>query len=251
MNTTAMELFKGLGKFPHGSWNIGNEDVNLPTAVLNLENLKHNINWMRGFTEAYGVELCPHVKTTMCPKIIEMQMAAGAWGVTTATVHQTSVLHSLGLTKRILMANQLVGKRNMEIVSEILESDPNAEIFVLVDSVKNVEQLCKFFSARSQKLNVLIEIGILDVGRTGVRNELEFANVLEAVNKTNGCLCLRGLEFYEGLLSGVEEVRGLCQKVAQAARGMLSYFNNLTDKKRLIISGAGSAKFDIVAEELR
>src|ERR1700741_5219231 len=93
-------LNKGLGYFEHTSdpqqlkrrsWNLLREDLSLPAAVLYQDRLTHNLNWMRDFIAAYGLRLAPHGKTTMAPRLFEMQLQAGAWGITLATAQQTLV----------------------------------------------------------------------------------------------------------------------------------------------------------------
>ena len=89
-------------------WNLLREDLSLPAAVLYEDRLKHNLAWMQEFIAAYGVQLAPHGKTTMAPRLFEMQLQGGAWGITLATAHQTQVAYTHGV-RRVLMANQLVG----------------------------------------------------------------------------------------------------------------------------------------------
>jgi hypothetical protein len=95
-------LNKGLGFAARGleeaaisglGWNLLHEDLSLPSAVLYAERLRHNLDWMERFISAYGVKLAPHGKTTMAPKLFEMQLKRGAWGITLATSHQTQVAH--------------------------------------------------------------------------------------------------------------------------------------------------------------
>ena len=122
-------LNKGLGFVAGGleeaaisglGWNLLREDLSLPSAVLYEERLRHNLEWMERFISAYGVKLAPHGKTTMAPKLFEMQLKCGAWGITLATPHQTQVAHRHGI-RRVLMANQLIGKENMAVISRLLE----------------------------------------------------------------------------------------------------------------------------------
>ena len=134
-------LNKGLGFFDRAldpeelvrkDWNLLREDLALPTAVLYQDKLAHNLEWMRGFIAAYGLHLAPHGKTTMAPRLFEMQLRAGAWGITLATAHQTLVAYAHGV-RRVLMANQLIGKQNMAVVARLLE-DPEFDFYCLVDS---------------------------------------------------------------------------------------------------------------------
>src|SRR5215469_16686007 len=148
-------------------WNLLHEDLNLPTAVLYQDRLNHNLKWMQDFIAAYGVRLAPHGKTTMAPLLFEMQLKSGAWGITVATTHQAVVAYTHGV-RRVLMANELVGKENIAMVARMLR-DPGFEYWCLVDSAAQIDQLGAYFSAQGQRLRVLIELGVMG-GRTGVRN---------------------------------------------------------------------------------
>ena len=152
-------LNKGLGKMDSPAaaqdvvslgWNLLREDLSLPSAVLYRDRLEHNLAWMQRFMDAYKVRLAPHGKTTMAPRLFEMQLKSGAWGITLASAHQTAVAHAHGV-KRVLMANQLVGKQNMEMIAALL-ADPKFEFYCLIDSAAGVDLLGEFFSARGLRL---------------------------------------------------------------------------------------------------
>src|SRR5690348_8679988 len=65
-------------------WNVLRGDVPFPVAVVRRSAMRHNSAWMRAFTEASGVAIAPHGKTTMCPQIFARQLDDGAWGMTVA-----------------------------------------------------------------------------------------------------------------------------------------------------------------------
>ena len=159
-------------------WNLLREDLSLPSAVLYRDRLEHNLAWMQRFMDAYKVRLAPHGKTTMAPRLFEMQLKSGAWGITLASAHQAMVAHAHGVS-RVLMANQLVGKQNMETIAALL-TDPEFEFYCLVDSAAGVDLLGEFFSARGLRLNVLLELGVMG-GRCGVRDDAQLEAVLECV----------------------------------------------------------------------
>lgn len=60
-------------------WNLLNEDLSLPAAVLSHARLEHNLAWMQRFVGEYGAKLAPHGKTTMAPRLFQRQLAGGAW----------------------------------------------------------------------------------------------------------------------------------------------------------------------------
>lgn len=245
---------KGLGNLPGASvplgdaarleWNLLAEDVSLPAAVLYADRVEHNLKWMQDFVTRYGVKLAPHGKTTMAPQLFRRQIETGAWGITLATAHQTRAAYRGGIS-RVLMANQLVGRRNMAIIAELL-SDPDFEFFCLVDSVEGVEQLGEFFRASKRTLQVLLELGV-PRGRTGVRDADTRRAVLDAIARYPDSLKLAGVEIYEGILKEESEVRTFLRDALNvteelAAAGRFS-------RSPALLSGAGSAWYDVVAEE--
>ena len=225
-------------------WNLLHEDLSLPAAVLYKDKLEHNLRWMQEFVGAYGLKLAPHGKTTMAPRLFEMQLESGAWGITLATAHQTLVAWRHGV-RRVLMANQLVGRRNMAIVSELL-ADPDFSFHCLVDSAELVELLSAFFQDRGQRLNVLVELGVMG-GRAGVRNDQQLERLLAAIDRSNGAVVLCGVEVYEGVLNDEEAVRALLKRAVDTTRRLAAERRDA--RSPFLLSGAGSAWYDVVAEE--
>lgn len=244
---------KGLGFLEPGAeldqvaergWNLLREDLSLPAAVLYEDRLRHNLAWMQRFIEAYGLRLAPHGKTTMAPKLFAIQLAGGAWGITLATAHQTAVAYRHGV-RRALMANQLVGKENMATVARLLEDD-EFEFYCLVDSPALVEKLGAFFGERGQRLRVLLELGVTG-GRSGVRDEAQLDATLAALSRWSGSVALCGVEIYEGVLEDMASIRGFLQRAVAVTRRLLDEARFA--EKPPLLSGAGSAWYDVVAEE--
>ncbi|QYY28879.1 MULTISPECIES: amino acid deaminase [Cupriavidus] len=225
-------------------WNLLREELSLPAAVLYEDRLAHNLEWMNRFMGEYGVQLAPHGKTTMAPKLFARQLGAGAWGITLATAHQTAAAYAHGV-RRVLMANQLVGRRNMEIIADLLR-DPGFEFFSLVDSADLVDQLGAYFRERGQKLQVLLELGV-EGGRTGVRDAAQQADVLAALARWPDALSLAGVEIYEGVLKEEADIRRFLQRTVAVTREIAQ--EGRFGRSPVVMSGAGSAWYDVVAEE--
>jgi D-serine dehydratase len=234
---------KGLGVFDGAlaaeeiarlSWNLLKEDLTLPAAVLYQDRLRHNLEWMRGFVAAYGARLAPHGKTTMAPRLFEMQLQAGAWGITLATVQQTLVAHAHGI-RRVLMANQLIGKTNMAAVARLLQ-DSEFDYYCLIDSAAQVEALGRYFSPRGLRLQVLLELGV-EGGRAGVRSSAHW----------NKSIVLCGVEVYEGVLDDETSIRMFLRRAVDIT-GRLAREERF-QRSPILLSGAGSAWYDVVAEE--
>jgi len=245
---------KGLGAFSTGldsghagylGWNLLAEDVSLPAAVLYQSRIEHNLKWMQQFMAAYQLKLAPHGKTTMSPKLFRMQLDHGAWGITLATAAQTKAAYLHGV-RRVLMANQLVGKANMAIIAELLR-DPDFSFCCLVDSVAGVRQLGEFFAGQGLALPVLVELGPAG-GRTGVRDEAALQAVLDELARWPQSLALAGVEIYEGVLQQESDIRAFLQRAVATLRA-LAAGGRLRRNAPGILTGAGSAWFDVVAEE--
>ena len=142
------------------------------------------------------------------------------------------------------MANQLVGRENMAIISRLLE-DPTFEYYCLVDSAALVDQLGSFFSQRSQRLNVLLELGV-DGGRTGVRNDLQLNATLTSLAQWSNSIVLCGLEVYEGVLDDEASIRSYLLQALEITGRLAD--DRRFERSSILLSGAGSAWYDVVAE---
>lgn len=232
------------GRIASLGWNLLGEDLSLPSAILYRDRLLNNQQWMRRFIDSYGVKIAPHGKTTMAPQLFDMQLQGGAWGITLATAHQSRVAYEYGV-RRVLMANELIGKQNLAIISQLLR-DPSFTFYCLVDSAEGVDALGAWFASLNQRIHVLIELGVMG-GRAGVRDDAQLAGVLEALDRWKETVRLSGVEIYEGVLDNETAIRAFLRRASGVTTRLLS-------EKRFalappILTGAGSAWFDVVAEE--
>lgn len=246
-------LNKGIGNLSNSlepeaisdlEWNLLKEDISLPCAVLYHDKLQHNLRWMQRFIHEYGMKLAPHGKTTMAPKLFHMQLDAGAWGITLATAQQAMVAWSNGI-KRVLMANELIGKQNMAIVAHLLE-DSDFDFYCLIDSLEGAEHLGRYFAERELRINVLLELGVTG-GRSGIRNDRQLESVLTGLGRWRSSVALCGVELYEGVLDNETDIRTLLKRAVDTARDLAS--EGLFKRSPILLSGAGSAWYDVVAEE--
>ena len=235
-----------MGDIRQQGWNILREDVSLPVAVLLEERIEHNLSWMREFIQRYQLKLAPHGKTTMSPELYKMQLEFGAWGITLATAPQVNAAFKHGVRK-VIMANQLIGKGNMAIIAGLLHEDPDFEFSCVVDSADNVDALGHYFANQQLTLRMMFEYGIQG-GRTGIRTAEQEAGVLAAVKRWPQSLALIGVELYEGVSNDEAAIRAFLRHVV-ARTEALAQAGEFAEQQ-VILTGAGSAWFDVVAEEL-
>lgn len=240
------------------NWNILAGDLPFPVAVLKQSALDHNSRWMRSFITAAGVSLAPHGKTTMSPQLFHRQIADGCWSMTVATAQQAAVAARHGI-KRILIANQLIGRANITLVLELLRQDPSLDLYCYVDSPTGVAMLGEAVAAKdTPPLNVLLEIGFAG-GRTGCRDQAAIDGVLDALAMAGDGLRLRGVAGYEGLIAAEtteateEAVRtflGLLAGTVGQCRQRNAFKTSADGNAEIIVTAGGSTFFDVVAERL-
>lgn len=220
------------------------QDVSLPALVLHRSALLHNLSWMQEYASRHGAELAPHGKTTMAPQLFQRQIEAGAWGITLATATQSAVAAQHGI-RRILMANQLLGQANMQIVADLLRA--GVEFHCLVDSAENVHQLGQFFTAQGLTLNVMLEVGVVN-GRCGCRSQQQIDEVIAAMSQYS-VLALSGIEGYEGVINSETEQQDVEVFIARLVKIALALkASGQFSSARPIITASGSAWYDLVAE---
>ena len=238
---------------PTRGLNILRDEFPAPVAVIRESALRANIDLMRQYTEGTGVCLAPHGKTTMCPQLFDLQLEAGAWGVTCATAAHLRVYRRFGVP-RIVMANQLLDAESIRFVARELAADPGFEFFGIVDSVAGARQYYEVLSKLppGRPLNLLLEVGAVG-GRTGVRTVDDALLVAREVAGMSSTLRLTGIEAFEGIFPGSPaeaevNVEALMKRVSEVARRCDA--DQLFGSESVILTAGGSAYFDQVVNAL-
>ena len=229
--------------------NLLNEDICLPAAAIKSSSLKNNIAWMQNYADVRGVSLAPHGKTTMTPWIFQRQVAQGAWAIGVGSAWQAKVAMEAGVP-RVLMANQLVGKANMQLIAELKAQHPNSGFFCCIDSLSNAQTLAAFFSQRGQTLDVLLELGVPG-GRCGCRSVAQAEQLAQEIAALPG-LRLQGIELYEGVMHG-DDAQSKIEQFLRDAAGLLRTLHQqgLLNAGEAILTGAGSSWYDVVCNVWR
>jgi D-serine dehydratase len=241
-----------LGAIGAKGWNLLCEDLPLPVAVLRRSALAQNAQWMKAFLSHSGAVISPHGKTTMSPQLFAQQIADGAWAMTVATVQQLRICRDFGV-RRVVMANQLVGRQAIRYVLGALAEDPGLDFYCLVDSVENVRQLAAAARERApgRPLQVLLEGGMAG-GRTGCRSLPAALAVARAVQEAGAALALCGVEGFEGLVhtdspaADADTVTRFLDFLVEIA--VACETQGLFADGQLILSAGGSAFYDLVAD---
>src|ERR1700712_2566574 len=241
-----------LGDIARQGWNVLNEDMPLPLMVLKRSALDHNAEVFGAYLRDEGLSLAPHGKTTMAPQIFAEQLGHGAWGMTAATVNQVQVMRAYGV-KRIVMANQLVGRAHLQSVAAMIEADPEFEFYCFVDSVAQLDNMARHLDTLSRPIGLLIEVGVMG-GRPGLRPLEQGGALADAMAAADPKLFrFAGVAAFEGVAPGLDKstapVADFADFVVEVARNLPAGLYRGLDE--FILSGGGSSYFDIVAERFK
>ena len=227
------------------SRNLTVSDFMPPIATIDSAALAANVRAMADYCSDHGVRLVPHAKTTMSPVLADQQLAAGADGLTVATVSQARVFYAHGV-RRLLLANQLIDPVGIGWVRNAMARDEQLWFGCFVDSLAGVDPL----TSAGRSIDVYVEIGTAG-GRAGCRTLDEAVAVARAVAAAPG-VRLAGVAGWEGVLAGdrtpsaIGRIRRFLRRLADAAAALAPY----GDGTGFDVTVGGSAYFDLVVAEL-
>lgn len=234
-------------------WQLLRGDLPFPLAVLKDSALQHNLDWMQDFCRTRGLDIAPHGKTTMSPELYARQLAAGAWGISFATVFQAALGARHGV-RRIIIANQVLQAVDLDSLSALLQAHAGLQVYFLVDSLAQLRLIEAWRVQRqsSTVFTVLVELG-LEGKRTGCRGHQEALALAQAIRRSPA-VQLAGIECYEGALATCHHEHDRASVAALMARvqkmGTACEADDCFETDEVLITAGGSAIFDLVAEHL-
>jgi D-threonine aldolase len=171
---------------------ISRADLPTPALLLDLAALEANIAAMAAWTRDHQVAIRPHAKVHKSPQIARRQLAAGAVGLTAATVYEAHAMLAAGPAE-ILIANEVVDPGHLRLLPGIARQ---AALMVAVDDGRNARQLSQAATAAGVQFGVLIDVDV-GMGRCGTRTIPAAVALARQVAGLPG-LALRGVMGYEG-----------------------------------------------------
>ncbi|KGJ74240.1 alanine racemase [Cryobacterium roopkundense] len=131
------------------------QNVPTPSLVIDEERLDDNIAGMAAFAARAGLALRPHVKTHKSVEIARRQVAAGAIGITVATISEAEVFATAGMTDIFIAYPLWLDDDKARRLREILQITP---LLIGIDSVEGAARLASGTEGLTNRLSVLVEI---------------------------------------------------------------------------------------------
>ena len=144
-------------------------ELDTPALYVDLDALERNITRMQEQCRAWDVALRPHTKTHKIPEIAQMQLDAGAIGITVAKIGEAEVLPG----DDVLIAYPIVKTK----LTRLHELAQQRRVKVAVDSIEIARDL--------QGIDTVVEIEV-GVGRTGAQSPEQAVAVARACSDFQG-----------------------------------------------------------------
>ncbi len=129
--------------------------ANTPAILVDLDIAKANVERFQSYADQNGLRVRPHIKTHKLPALAEMQLAAGAIGITCQKVSEAEamVAGSDAITD-VLITYNIIGSEKLEHLKALARK---VKLSVVADSAEIVDGLSATFADEVQPLAVLVE----------------------------------------------------------------------------------------------
>jgi D-serine deaminase-like pyridoxal phosphate-dependent protein len=217
--------------------------VPTPALVIDLAALERNIAAMAALAAQWHVGLRPHAKSHKCVAIARRQIAAGAVGVSCATLDEVAAMVTGGVPG-LLLTSPIAGEPKFAQLEGLLRRDPG--IIVVADDPAAIGALDVVSNRVGARLRVLVDF---DVGqqRTGCRTVGEAVALAKEIQAKPG-LVFGGVQAYAGHIqhiAGREARASAATAVADQVRNLRAALERAQLDPQIVTgAGTGSAEFD-------
>ena len=185
------------------------DDVETPVGVVDLDVVRANAERVADYAASHGMSWRPHIKTHKSREIARIQLAAGASGLTVATLREAEVMS--GLTTDLLLAYPPIGAAKVRRLGAVLRL---AEVLVALDSTEALSGVDAAAGSAGRQAGVLVEADV-GLGRVGVATPSDVVALAKEAESRDGTF-FAGLMFYPGHIrqrkgdqdAGLAEVSG-------------------------------------------
>jgi len=185
------------------------DDLETPVPVVDIDRLEANIARLQAYLDGHKIANRPHIKTHKIPEIAQMQVKAGAIGITCQKVSEAEVMADAGF-KDIFIPYNIIGESKL---NRLMSLAKRATISVTADSAYVIRGLSTAALQAGLTLTVLVEC---DTGlhRCGVQSPQEAIELARLISQSPN-LHFGGLMTYptsDATDVFIQETRSLLEK---------------------------------------
>jgi 3-hydroxy-D-aspartate aldolase len=222
------------------------QQLETPALCIDLGALEYNLDHLARWARGTGIAIRPHVKTHKCQAIARLQRAAGAIGMSAATLAEAEAMLAADVGA-VLLTSPVVGAAKLVRLAALHARHPG-QLLVATDTVESVAELGAIAAAVGRPLGVLIEHHA-GQGRSGCETLAELAALVRAIGAASH-LELRGLQHYSGHLQHVADPAERRSRVLEATASAARILAELRrgGASLAIVSGGGTGTLLAAAE---
>jgi len=153
---------------------VNKYDLDTPALLIDLDKLESNIREMAEYFKTVTPSLRPHMKTHKIPKIAQMQIDAGAIGVTCQNLGEAEVFAQAGI-KNILVSNQIA---NDAKIGRFIGMSRWADVTVGVDDLSVARRISEAALATKVTAKIAVEVSMVRCGYQAGEATLKFVKQL-------------------------------------------------------------------------
>jgi D-serine deaminase-like pyridoxal phosphate-dependent protein len=167
------------------------DEIPTPALVLNSVVVRDNIHRLTDYAVRNGLNVRPHTKTHKMRALAEMQLGAGATGITVAKVSEAEVISTPDLD--VLVAYPPIGRLRAARLATLAR---DRTVRVAVDSLAAIDEMSSAARTANTMVGLLVEIDV-GMGRTGVPSPAATLPLAQSIDRSPN-VKLDGLMIYPG-----------------------------------------------------
>ncbi len=224
---------------------MSRDEIPTPALLVDLDLLEANIAAMAAHCRKTGCFLRPHAKTHKCLEIARRQIAAGARGISTATVSEAEAMVATGI-RGVLLTSPIVDAGKIRRMVELARN--GGEVMLAVGHHLEVTLLAEAAEAAGVQIDVLLDLDVAD-RRFGIQPGEPAFELAREIGRHRS-LNIRGVQAYYGLGS---HIQGFEARKKASLETMMPAVETLNELRRMgfdaqFLSAGSSGTYNIDCE---
>lgn len=172
---------------------MNSRNASTPYLQIDWSRVERNVRRLASYAAEHGLAVRPHTKTHKSRRLAQLQLEAGAAGLTVAKVGEAEVLASEQSGLDLLLAYPPVDESRAERVATLAQDHT---LRVAADTTAGIEALTRAVARAGVTVGVLVDLDV-GLGRTGVPTPQRAAELAMEIDRRPG-LRVDGLFCYPG-----------------------------------------------------
>jgi len=167
-------------------------DISTPAVLVDLEVARRNVESFQSYVSGHGLKGRPHIKTHKLPRLAELQLEAGAVGITCQKVSEAEAMAGGSEKIRdVLITYNILGAGKLGHLKALAK---RVTLGVVADNAVTIDGLAEAFAAAGKPLRVLVECNT-GADRCGVASPAAALELAQRIDRAPG-LTFGGLMTY-------------------------------------------------------